>query len=166
MSDIAFKSATELAAAIRAGEIGSLELLDRYLARIAHHNPRINAVITIDADAARKDAGAANDETARCSSRGPAAPTAALPHDQSPDMDARTVDANGALRQGVEVGARAGFVGACYFPATVAPAGLAPAGLPVGVQVVAPYLEDRTAIDLARRLAGVVGGFVAPPGFE
>jgi len=36
---------------------------------------------------------------------------------------------------------------------------------PVGVQIVAPYLRDRTAIDFARRLADVVGGFEPPPGF-
>jgi hypothetical protein len=34
------------------------------------------------------------------------------------------------------------------------------------VQIVAPYLEDRTAIDVACRAADVVGGFVAPPGFR
>jgi amidase len=33
------------------------------------------------------------------------------------------------------------------------------------MQIVAPHLEDRTAVDFARHLADVVGGFVAPPGF-
>jgi amidase len=37
-------------------------------------------------------------------------------------------------------------------------------GLPVGIQVVAPYLEDRTAVDVARRMAEVVGGYGPPPG--
>ena len=36
----------------------------------------------------------------------------------------------------------------------------------VGVQIVGPYLEDRTPIDFARRLADVVGGFERPPGFD
>ena len=49
--------------------------------------------------------------------------------------------------------------------ATVAPAGRSPAGLPVGVQIVGPYLEDRTTLDFARRLAEVAGGFEAPPGW-
>jgi amidase len=35
----------------------------------------------------------------------------------------------------------------------------------VGLQVVGPYLEDRTVLDVARRLAEVVGGYVPPPGF-
>jgi amidase len=38
------------------------------------------------------------------------------------------------------------------------------AGLPVGIQVVGPYLEDRTALWLAARLAEVTGGYVVPPG--
>ena len=48
-------------------------------------------------------------------------------------------------------------------PATAAPVGRAADGLPVGVQIVGPYLEDRTAIDFARKLADVTGGFQAPP---
>jgi amidase len=43
--------------------------------------------------------------------------------------------------------------------------GLTSAGLPVGIQIVAPHLEDRTAIDVAARIADIVGGFQAPPGF-
>jgi amidase len=38
------------------------------------------------------------------------------------------------------------------------------AGLPVGIQVVGPYLEDRTTLWLAARLAEVTGGYVVPPG--
>jgi amidase len=48
-------------------------------------------------------------------------------------------------------------------PATCAPAGRTAGGLPVGLQVVGPYLEDRTTIDFARRIADVVGGYEAPP---
>jgi amidase len=52
-----------------------------------------------------------------------------------------------------------------YLPAVVAPVGRTPGGLPVGVQIVGPYLEDRTPIDFARRLADVIGGYEVPPGF-
>ena len=48
-------------------------------------------------------------------------------------------------------------------PATAAPAGLSKSGLPVGIQIVAPYLEDGTSIEFARLLAGEIGGFQAPP---
>jgi amidase len=50
-------------------------------------------------------------------------------------------------------------------PATTAPAGLTPDGLPVGVQIIGPYLEDATPIDIAGRLADVTEGLGPPPGF-
>jgi amidase len=50
-------------------------------------------------------------------------------------------------------------------PATTAPVGVARDGLPVGIQIIGPYLEDATPIDLASRLADVTGGFRAPKGF-
>jgi len=50
-------------------------------------------------------------------------------------------------------------------PATVAPVGMTRAGLPVGLQIMGPYLEDATPIAFAARLAAVVGGFEAPKGF-
>jgi hypothetical protein len=31
--------------------------------------------------------------------------------------------------------------------------------------VVGPYLEDRTALDVAAAIEAVLGGFEAPPGF-
>jgi len=36
-------------------------------------------------------------------------------------------------------------------------------GLPVGMQIVAPYLRDRECIDLARHMERVVSGFEPPP---
>jgi len=50
-------------------------------------------------------------------------------------------------------------------PATTAPAGLSKSGLPVGLQIVGPYLEDATPIRFAQLLAREIGGFQAPPGF-
>ena len=64
MSERAFASATNLAAALRSKEIGSLELLDHYLDRIARLNPPINAIVTLDADAARREARAADEDAA------------------------------------------------------------------------------------------------------
>jgi amidase len=46
----------------------------------------------------------------------------------------------------------------------VAPVGRTPPGLPVGLQILGPFLEDATPIDLAARLAAVVPGFVPPAG--
>jgi amidase len=38
-------------------------------------------------------------------------------------------------------------------------------GLPVGIQIVGPYLEDRTTLAVARCIEDLLGGFVPPPGF-
>jgi amidase len=51
-------------------------------------------------------------------------------------------------------------------PATTAPAGLTLSGLPVGLQIVGPYLEDATPIAFARLLAQEIGGFQPPPDYE
>jgi amidase len=51
-------------------------------------------------------------------------------------------------------------------PATVAPAGLGEGGLPIGLQIMGPYWEDATPIVFAKIMTQVVGGFVAPPGYE
>lgn len=50
-------------------------------------------------------------------------------------------------------------------PATVAPAGRTANGLPVGIQILGPYLEDATPIRLASLLARENGGFTPPPGY-
>lgn len=94
----------------------------------------------------------------------PVAPTAAFAHDHSEPLSARTVTINGEPRPYVEQLAWAGVIGAAYLPSTSAPVGRTAAGLPVGVQIVGPYLEDRTTIAFAEQLAAVIGGFQAPPG--
>jgi amidase len=50
-------------------------------------------------------------------------------------------------------------------PATAMPIGLSEEGLPVGMQIIGPYLEDRTTIAFAEAVEGVFGGFVPPPGY-
>ena len=50
-------------------------------------------------------------------------------------------------------------------PATTAPAGLSKSGLPVGIQIVGPYLEDATPIRFAQLLAREIGGFQPPKGY-
>ena len=55
--------------------------------------------------------------------------------------------------------------GACFLPATVVPVGTTAAGLPVGIQIVGPFLHDRTTLRVADHLAGLLGGCPRPPGF-
>jgi amidase len=48
-------------------------------------------------------------------------------------------------------------------PATALPVGFTRGGLPIGVQVIGPYLEDRTTIGFAGLIEREFGGFRAPP---
>jgi amidase len=50
-------------------------------------------------------------------------------------------------------------------PATTVPIAGAERPLPVGVQIVGPYLEDRTTLCFAELMEREFGGFVAPPGY-
>ena len=53
MSDIAFKSAVELAQLIKRRDIGCVELLEHYLDRVQRYNPSLNAIVVLDAARAR-----------------------------------------------------------------------------------------------------------------
>ena len=71
MSDLAFRSAKELAALIRRKKLGCLELLDHYLTRVEKYNPRLNAIVVMDVDGARKRARAADAALRRGKAWGP-----------------------------------------------------------------------------------------------
>src|SRR5215469_3024594 len=70
MTELAFRSATALAAALRARQIGCRELLEHYLARVERHNPALNAIIVTDLPAARQRADMADAALARGESWG------------------------------------------------------------------------------------------------
>ena len=95
----------------------------------------------------------------------PVSITPAFPHVPAGSLYGRrtAVDIDGQPRPYSDLSCWTSFIGFAHLPATVAPAGLTTEGLPVGIQIVAPFLEDRTAIDVARRLADVVGGYQVPP---
>src|SRR5262245_43290386 len=71
MTDLAFRSAVELMAAIRDREIGCRELLEHYLQRVERFNPQINAVVTLDVERARARADEADTALARGERWGP-----------------------------------------------------------------------------------------------
>ena len=50
-------------------------------------------------------------------------------------------------------------------PATACPIGMSKSGLPLALQVIGAYLEDRTTLRFSALLAKEIGGFVAPPDF-
>jgi amidase len=64
-------SATAMAVAIQERRVSALECLDHLLARIARLNPAINAIVTVDADGARRRAREADEALARGAPVGP-----------------------------------------------------------------------------------------------
>ena len=86
----------------------------------------------------------------------------ARPH---PAVRRRTIDVDGAERPYTDLLRWIGIPGEAYLPSTVVPVGLTPDGLPVGVQIVGPYLDDRTTLDVAARLLELSGPCPRPPGF-
>ncbi|MGH9055245.1 MAG: amidase [Acidimicrobiales bacterium] len=95
----------------------------------------------------------------------PVMPCTALPHDHSEPMRNRTVSFSGKDWQYWDAATWMAPAGACYLPATVVPVGLTSGGLPVGIQIVGPYLGDRTTLDVARHVLAAAGGCSRPPGF-
>jgi len=93
----------------------------------------------------------------------PIAAVPAIPHDHREPFATRTIRVGGQERPYQDLVGWIALATATWHPATAAPAGRTRDGLPVGVQIVGPYLEDRTPIDFARRLADVAGGFEPPP---
>ncbi|MCC6433423.1 MAG: amidase [Acidimicrobiales bacterium] len=95
----------------------------------------------------------------------PVMPCVAIRHDHSEPMAGRTVTTEAGPRNYWELNRWMAPAGACYLPATVIPVGMAASGLPVGVQIVGPYLHDRTALAFAAAVAELVGPCPTPPGF-
>ena len=94
----------------------------------------------------------------------PTAPVVAIRHDHAEPMLLRKLEVNGVERPYTDLLAWPGLVGVAHLPASVAPVGRTRAGLPVGIQIVAPYLEDHTAIAFAAQLESLLGGFEPPAG--
>ena len=94
----------------------------------------------------------------------PTASITAFPHDHSEDILSRKLEVNNEVRSYFNTAAAwTGLTGMVHLPSTIAPVGPARDGLPVGLQIVAPYLEDRTSIHFAGLVEEVLGGFTPPP---
>lgn len=94
----------------------------------------------------------------------PTAFVAAFAHDRRP-FPQRVIDTPAGARHYLDLAFWIAFATLTGLPATTAPVGLTRDGLPVGIQIMGPYLEDATPIDIAGLLADLTGGFKPPPGF-
>lgn len=95
----------------------------------------------------------------------PISPTVAIPHDHSYPMSRRRIDVAGVARPYTDQMRWMGVFGVSYLPATAVPIALHSSGLPIGLQVVGPFAEDRTALKVAAMVEQVTGGFRIPTGW-
>jgi amidase len=95
----------------------------------------------------------------------PVMPCPAIPHDHSEPQASRRAWVRGEQRPYWDLVTWMAPAGACYLPATVVPVGCLSNGLPVGIQIVGPYLHDRTTLDVAKHLLAMAGGCPRPTGF-
>ena len=96
----------------------------------------------------------------------PVMPTPAYPHDHSADQETRRITIDGKDHVYPDQLAWPGIATLPGLPSTAIPTGFAPDGLPVGVQILGPWLEDRTPLKLAELIDREFGGFVPPPMFD
>ncbi|MDJ0836098.1 MAG: amidase [Acidobacteriota bacterium] len=94
----------------------------------------------------------------------PVMPTTAMKHNHA-KMEERRITVNGKEMLYQDQIFWAGLATLAHLPATSVPCGVDPSGLPVGLQAVGPFLEDRTTIQFARALTPLTGGFQKPPGY-
>ena len=94
----------------------------------------------------------------------PVAVVPAIPHDHSEPFADRVIRSNGGSRPYTDLIGWIALATVTYLPATVVPVGRTASGLPVGIQIVGPYLEDRTTLAVARLIEELLGGFVAATG--
>jgi amidase len=92
----------------------------------------------------------------------PIAPTPAFRH----DADAESMEVEGRTFPYDWLTVLPGVATLSGQPATAFPAGRTGQDLPIGLQAIGPYLEDRTPIHFAGLMAGEIGGFDAPPGYH
>ena len=92
----------------------------------------------------------------------PVTQTPAFPHDHEPDQGKRRIVVNGAPADFFTQSLWPGFVTLPGLPATALPIGRSPEGLPIGAQIIGPWLEDRTPLRLAGLIEREYGGFEPP----
>jgi len=92
----------------------------------------------------------------------PPAVTPAFPHDHNRDQNSRHIEIDGKPYPYRDQSIWPGIATAPGLPATVAPIDRGDSPLPVGVQIVGPYLEDRTTIAFASLIEREFGGFTPP----
>ena len=93
----------------------------------------------------------------------PVAFSPAFEHQSEGNLYTRTLEVDGAVRPYSDLIVWTSQFGYVYLPSTVVPVGFTKDGSPVGIQVVGPYLGDRTTLEFARHIERLRGGYQVPP---
>ena len=93
----------------------------------------------------------------------PTTVTSAFEHNPNPNFFFRKLIVNGDTRPYFDLMVWAGLAINAQLPATAAPVGFSDNNMPVGMQIIGPYLEDRTTVKFAEMLEKMCGGFNRPP---
>jgi amidase len=91
--------------------------------------------------------------------------SSAFPQDELTAREERKLIVNGKIVDYNDQMFWSGYSTLPSLPVTTIPIGIDSTGLPVGIQVIGPYLEDRTTLAFATA-ASAIQSFVAPPGFS
>jgi len=88
--------------------------------------------------------------------------TTAFDHNHEPDMYNRTITVDGVDRKYFELTVWPSVATLPQLPSLAIPIGQNAEGLPIGVQVIGPYLEDYTPIAFAQAIEGLCSGYSPP----
>ncbi|MFF3273751.1 amidase [Streptomyces chrestomyceticus] len=93
----------------------------------------------------------------------PAAPTAAVPDQTGTPPPQRFITVDGVKRPFFDQTSWVNLASLVGLPSVVVPAGRTADGLPLAVQIIGPYLADRTLVAMAKHLAPHLPGPGRPP---
>ena len=94
----------------------------------------------------------------------PVMPTVAFPHDTDRPMAERLLDIDGVAVPHFQAAAWCAAIGAMLLPVATLPTDPTKAGLPVGIQVIGPFLSDLRLLRIAEILDQAAGpSFIPPP---
>jgi amidase len=160
-NDVCALPARELARRIAGRELSAVEALDAHLARIERWNPELNAVVSLDIEAARRQAAAADAVLARGEILGPLHGVPLTLKDGNDVAGLRTTIGTGIFDRLADedgaVAARLRTAGAIIIGHTNVP--------PFGVQIVGPRWSEMHLLGVCRTLESVqaLPGFRPPP---
>ena len=95
----------------------------------------------------------------------PVMPTPAYPHDHHEPQEERRIEIDGKQHPYVDQLVWPGIATLPGLPSTALPIAMSDDGLPIGAQIVGPWLEDRTPLKLAELIEREFGGFKPPAAF-